>query len=183
MLFETERLFVCLAEASDTHSIVEIYNSNPGFISEHLDRAIVDSKWVGEEMRTMRECGFTSGKVVLKDSGKTIGVLDFLVDEECYLSLLMVHSNQRYLGHGSEVYEGFEAFARANQSSRIRIDAVTHYDRNVFNFWSKKGFKVIEHLELNWSGKNLPAVKMKKNIAKADLVHVAEVKANDNNSR
>ena len=130
----------------------------------HLDRERVDPKWVEDEMNTMKEIGFISSKVVLKNSNTSIGVLDFLVNEESYLSLLMLHSDKRYLGLGTEVYKGFEHFAKVHKSNRIRIDVVTSYNKNVLNFWVSKGFNIIEQVKLNWSGKNLPAVKMKKKI-------------------
>lgn len=164
MLFETDNTYVSLAATDDIDNIVEIYNSNPGFLRTHLGREKVNAKWVEDEMNTMKEIGFMSSKVVLKNGNQAIGVLDFLVNEESYLSLLMVHSDNRYIGLGSEVYKGFEQFAKVHKSDRIRIDVVTSYNKNVLNFWVSKGFSIMEQVELNWSGTNLPAVKMKKNI-------------------
>lgn len=165
MLFETDNTYVSLAATDDIDNIVEIYNSNPGFLMTHLGREKVNAKWVEDEMNTMKEIGFMSSKVVLKNGNQAIGVLDFLVNEESYLSLLMLHSGNRYIGLGSEIYKGFEHFAKVHKSKRIRIDVVTSYDKNVLNFWISKGFNIIKQVELNWSGKNLPAVKMKKNIS------------------
>ena len=165
MLFETDKTRISLAAADDINSIVEIYNSNPSFLMAHLDRERVNTQWVVDEMNTMKEIGFISSKVVLKNSYTTIGVLDFLVNEESYLSLLMLHSDNRYLGLGSEVYKGLEYFAKVHKSKRIRIDVVTSYDKNVLNFWTSKGFNIIDQVELNWSGKSLQAVKMKKILA------------------
>ncbi|GAB6151999.1 GNAT family N-acetyltransferase [Desulfosporosinus burensis] len=165
MLFETDKTYISVVAADDIDSIVEIYNSNPGFLMAHLDRERINAKWVEDEMNTMKEIGFMSSKVMLKNSNTSIGVLDFLVNEESYLSLLMLHSDNQYLGLGSEVYKGFEHFAKVHKSKRIRIDVVTSYDKNVLNFWISKGFNIIEQVKLKWSGKNLPAVKMKKNIS------------------
>lgn len=71
------------------------------------------------------------------------------IKEESYLSLLMLHSDYKYIGLGSEVYEGLEQFAKAHDSDQIRIDVVTSYDRGVLDFWGSKGFNIIDMVELN----------------------------------
>ena len=165
MLFETDSTYVNVAGPDDIDNIVEIYNANPVFLMAHIDREKVGTQWIEDEINKMKEIGFMCCKVVLKNSKTSIGILDFSVKEECYLSLLMLHPDYKHLGLGSEVYEGLEQFAKAHKSERIRIDVVTSYDRGVLDFWVSKGFDIIEMVELNWSGKNLPAVIMKKNIS------------------
>ena len=150
MLFETDNTYVSAAVADDIDSIVEIYNSNPGFLEAHLDREQVEAKWVEDEINTMKELDFISCKVVLKTSKTPIGILDFSVKEESYLSLLMLHSNYSHLGLGSEVYKGFEDFAKIH-NERIRIDVVTSYDKGVLDFWASKGFNIIDEV-LNKGG-------------------------------
>lgn len=164
MLFETDDTYIDAAGPEDVNSIVEIYNSNRGFLMAHMARELVDTKWVEDEIETMKEIGFLSCKVVHKASNAVIGVLDFAVKEESYLSLLMLHADYRKLGFGTEVYQGFEYFAKAHKSIRIRIDVVTSNDMNVLDFWVSKGFCITENVELNWSGKTLPAVTMRKDI-------------------
>lgn len=165
MLFETDNTYVGVVGPDDIDSIVEIYNSNPGFLEAHLNREKVEAKWVDDEINTMKEIGFMSCKVVLKTSKTPIGILDFSVKEESYLSLLMLRSDYRHLRLGSEVYKGFEDFAKIHKSERIRIDVVTSYDKGVLDFWVLKGFNIIDMVELNWSGKTLPAVILKKSIS------------------
>ena len=80
--------------------------------------------------------------MVLKNSKISIGILDFSVKEESYLSLLMLHSDYKHSRLGSEVYEGLEKFAKAHESEWIRIDVVTSYDRGVLDFWVSKGFNI-----------------------------------------
>jgi len=162
MLFETDNTYVSVADPEDIDGIVGIYNSNPGFLMAHIGREKIDAQWAEDDINTMKEIGFMSCKVVLKTSKTSIGLLDFSMKEESYLSLLMLHSVYKHIGLGSEVYEGLEQFAMAHESERIRIDVVTSYDRGVLDFWVSKGFNMIEKVELNWSGMRLPAVVMKK---------------------
>ena len=164
MLFETDNTYIDVAGRDDVNSIVEIYNSNRGFLMAHIDRQIVNTKWVEDEIATMKGIGFLSCKVVHKGSDTSVGILDFAVKEESYLSLLVLHADYRNSGLGSEVYRGFEHFAKEHKSKRIRIEVVTSYDRNVLDFWVSKGFSIDEKVELNWSGKILPAVTMRKDI-------------------
>ncbi|WP_268064106.1 hypothetical protein [Clostridium sp. CF011] len=40
----------------------------------------------------------------------------------------------------------------------MRIDVVTNYDDTVLDFWVKNGFDKFKDVELNWTGKILPAL-------------------------
>ncbi|HEY8909389.1 MAG TPA: hypothetical protein VIM51_03785 [Desulfosporosinus sp.] len=58
MLFETNNTYVTVAGPDDINSIVEIYNSNPGFLQAHLDKEKVEAKWYEDEINTMKEIDF-----------------------------------------------------------------------------------------------------------------------------
>ena len=85
---------------------------------------------------------------------------------EAYLSLLMLHNKYKNKGYGNSIYQAFEEHLKSVNCNRIRIDVVTNYDDSVDNFWAKQGFEKYKHIELNWTGKILPAVIMKKNLPK-----------------
>lgn len=112
----------------------------------------------------MKNEGFSSCKIVEKNSNKIIGFIDFKLEKETYLSLLMINNNLRNQGIGKIVYELFEMYIKSCNSNKLRIDVVTNYDKNVLDFWTKNGFENIESITLNWNEKVLPAVVMKKDL-------------------
>lgn len=164
MIFESKRFYVDLVDNADLKDIVEVYNSNKAFLLSHMDRNKITYEWIFEELESMRKVSFNSCKVVEKDSSRIIGVIDFKTGVETYLSLLMLHNDYRNEGLGKLIYNALEEYVRALSSKCIRIDVVTKYDNKVFNFWTKNGFSKLKNVELNWTGKRLPAVIMKKNL-------------------
>lgn len=46
----------------------------------------------------MKNEGFYSCKIVQKNSNEIVGIIDFKVDKETYLSLLMINSNLKGQG-------------------------------------------------------------------------------------
>jgi len=164
MIFETKNFYVDLVNNNDLNEIIEIYNSNEHFLVAHLDKNKITNQWIIEEIESMKEIGFYSGKIVEKSSGKIIGVMDFKVGEESYLSLLMIHNDFKGKGFGKLIFQAFEEYVKSLKSKSIRIDVVTNYDSSVLDFWIKNGFIQLKDIELNWEGKKLPAVTMKKNL-------------------
>lgn len=162
MIIETENLKISLAEKNDILDIIEIYNSNIEFLKAHMGKQNVDAIWLEDEMKAMKQAGFYSCKVVHKKTKNIIGVLDFALKEESYLSLLMIHNKHKNKGYGKEIYSKFENYVRDNDCKAIRIDVVTNYDDNVLDFWKCNDFEVVDNIELNWTGKLLPAAVMKK---------------------
>lgn len=160
MFFETQNFYVDLVNNNDLNEVIEIYNSNEHFLVAHEER--ITKQWITEEIELMEEIGFNSGKIVEKSSGKIIGVIDFKVGEESYLSLLMIHNDFRGKGFGKLIFQGFEEYVKSLKSKCI--DVVTNYDHSVLDFWIKNGFIKFKDIELNWAGKRLPAVTMKKNL-------------------
>lgn len=164
MIFETKNLYVGRVNHGDLNEVIEIFNSNKRFLATHMDKEKITNQWMIEEIESMKEIGFCSGKIVEKSSGRIIGVMDFKVGEESYLSLLMIHNDFKGKGFGKLIFQAFEEYAKSQKSKCIRIDVVTHYDSSVLDFWINNGFVKFNNIELNWAGKKLPAVIMKKNL-------------------
>ena len=162
IVFETKTIHVAEVLPIDIQDIVSLYNSNQDFIQHHMGTDHVTPEWVENEWESMKQSGFLSCKAVEKESGNIIGVIDFKVEEETYLSLLMIHGEAQNQGIGKQIYDAFEEYAKLAHSKSIRLDVVTKYSNNVVKFWSKRGFVKDRHIELNWSGVTLPAIVMKK---------------------
>jgi GNAT superfamily N-acetyltransferase len=162
LIIETKNLKISIVEDNDILNILQVYNSNTEFLEAHMGKQNVDVMWLEEEIKSMKESDFYSCKIVHKKTKKIIGILDFTLKEECYLSLLMLHSESKNKGYGKEIYSRFEGYAKDNACKTIRIDVVTNYNDNVLNFWKMNNFKIIDNIELNWTGKILPAAVMKK---------------------
>lgn len=164
MFFETKRLYVDSIEKDNLVGILDVYNSNINFLQAHMSKKSVDADWIKEEIKNTKESGFYTCKIVLKETEKIIGLIDFSLKKECYLSLIMIHNDYKKMGYGKEIYLGFENLLKSKKCKSIRIDVVTNYDNKVLEFWKSNGFHVIDNIELNWTGKVLPAAVMKKEI-------------------
>ncbi len=164
MIFESKDFYVDLVTDMDLNQVAEVYNSNRYFLLAHMDKEKIANQWMVDEIESMQEVGFSSCKIVENNSQKTIGVMDFKVGDETYLSLLMIHSDFKGRGFGKQILQAFEEYARSLKSKCIRIDVVTDYDDSVLDFWIGNGFIKVKDVELNWTGKRLPAVIMKKSL-------------------
>ncbi|MDF2944364.1 MAG: GCN5-related N-acetyltransferase [Herbinix sp.] len=164
MIFETKDFFIDKVDIKDVEDIVMVYNSHPHFLMNHMEVNEINKEWLLEELDAMKNIDFNSTKVVEKASGKLVGIIDYKIEEETYLSLLMIHNDCLNKGFGKVIYQAFEEYIKLEQSKFIRIDVVTDYNDRVLSFWTNNGFKKIETIELNWTGKVLPAVIMKKSL-------------------
>lgn len=162
MIFESKNFHAALVEENDLNEILEVYNSNEGFLLNHLNTDRVTEKWMIEELASMREIGFQSCKIVERESGRIMGIMDFKGGEETYLSLLIIHRDFKGKGLGRAIFQAFEMFLKSLKSKGIRIDVVINYDDSVLDFWVGNGFAKYDDVELNWDGRILPAVIMKK---------------------
>jgi len=162
MLFQTKDFYVDIIDNKDLNEIVEIYNSNKNFLLSHMNMENITGQWVIEEIESMKKAGFYSCKIVDIPLGKMIGIIDFKIGKETYLSLLVIHKDLKCRGYGKLILHAFEEYAKTLKSQYIRIDVVTNYDSSVLDFWIKNKFIKFEEVELNWVGKILPAVSMKK---------------------
>ncbi|MBX4266765.1 GNAT family N-acetyltransferase [Clostridium estertheticum] len=164
MIFKLRDFCIDFVEDKDINAIVEVYNFNKYFLVNHMGTDKVRYEWVLEELENMRKVDFYSCKVVEKSSKKVMGIIDFKIGEETYLSLLMIHDNYKNKGVGKLIYQALEEYSKEVKSKCMRIDVVINYDNAVLKFWVKNGFDKMKDVELDWTGKILPAVIMKKNI-------------------
>lgn len=164
MLFESKRFRVDVVEDKDLNEIVQVYNSNENFLINHMDKKEVTTGWLIEELNSMKRIGFSCCKIIDINSEKIVGIVDFKIDKETYLSLLMIHNDYKNKGLGRLIYNDLEEHALSLKSKCIRIDVVIGYDDSVIEFWRKNGFIEFEDTILNWTGKDLKAIVMKKNL-------------------
>lgn len=140
MIFEVEDFYVELIEVSDLIRILEIYNSNKDFLTKHLHKEKITYDWIFEDFKFMKEVGFYSCKIIDKNTGKIVGLIEFNGKKNTYLSLLMIHNDYKSNGIGNIIYQGFERYALSRQKDRIDIDIVDNYSGMVYDFWVNKGF-------------------------------------------
>ncbi|WP_099191375.1 GNAT family N-acetyltransferase [Tepidibacter mesophilus] len=164
MMFKVNGFRVEELNNKDLNEIVEVYNSNKNFLISHMDKKEITIEWMIEELKSMKEIGFLCCKIVDMNSEKIVGVIDFKVDKETYLSLLMIHNNYKNKGLGRLIYKGLEKYALSLKSNCIRIDVVADYDDSVIEFWTKNRFVKFKDTILNWTGKDLDAIVMKRNL-------------------
>lgn len=164
MIFESKDLYVDLVDKENIYNIIEIYNSNKHFLVAHMDKEEITYEWIFNEIESMNKMGFDSCIIIEKNSRKIIGVMDFMLGEECYLSLLMIHNDFKGKGYGMQIFQAFEEHIKSLESKCIRIDVVSNYNSSVLDFWINNGFVKYKDIELDWTGKKLPAVTMKKNL-------------------
>ncbi|SCZ11171.1 GNAT family N-acetyltransferase [Alkaliphilus peptidifermentans] len=164
MNLRTENFSISELTEEDVKGILEVYNSNQDFLLSHMERREVSVEWLRQEIEEMKKANFKTLIVKENINDTVIGFIDFSPMEECYLSLLMVHSLYRSKGYGKEIYDEFENYTRIINAKRIRIDAVYNYNKEVLQFWENRGFNEIEEIQLKWSDKLLDAIVMKKNV-------------------
>jgi len=159
-----EKYLIRNIDTNDYNQVVEIYNSNRQFLVNHLGVECIDEAFVLEEVKTMREVGFSSCVIVDRETQEAQGVLDYKYGKEVYLSLLMLKSELQGKGIGRDIYSYFETKMRQRESDSIRIDVVNDYHNNVVPFWKRLGFLECENVTLDWGNKRSKAVVMRKNI-------------------
>ena len=77
------------ASEQDTARIMEIYNSNPAFLTAHLGRKSVDAAFLLQDHAAAESAGFLCC-VLETDGGWIAGVMDYRPGPAAYLSLLML---------------------------------------------------------------------------------------------
>jgi len=141
--------------------ILDIYNSNKSFLCNHLGVSSVSKEFILNEIEEMKKIGFNSS--IIKDhTGEVIGLCDFKISHEVYLSLLMIDYRLKGNGLGKTIYNQLEKMFKSNNVQSIRIDVVYDYEENALEFWKKQGFVPNEKIELEWNGYKSNAIKMHK---------------------
>ena len=148
---------------NDIDKILDIYNSNKSFLENHMGITTVSKDFIVDEIEKMKSIGFNS-LVIKNNEGNIVGICDFKMEDEVYLSLLMIDAKLKGYGLGSMIYNQLEQIFKAKNANRIRIDVVYDYEENVLGFWEKQGFEPYEKIQLEWNGYKSKAVKMYKTI-------------------
>lgn len=91
----------------DTARIVEIYNSNPAFLTAHLGRKSVDAAFLLQDHAAAESAGFLCC-VLETDGGRIAGVMDYRPGRTAYLSLLMLDKAHQGQGLGTACCRLFE---------------------------------------------------------------------------
>lgn len=157
-----EKFYIRELNRNDYKRVTEIYNSNRGFLRNHLGTEAVDEVFISTEAVTMEKVGFCSCVIVNEETQTVQGVLEYKSGEEVYLSLLMLVAELQGKGIGKEVYSLFESMMREEKRASIRIDVVNDYPGNVVPYWEKLGFVANETITLEWGNKKSKALVMRK---------------------
>ena len=150
-------------EETHVDVVVKIYNSNKTFLQKHMGISGVTKDFIVKEIEEMRNHGFDS-LIIKNNRGEIVGVCDFKIEDEVYLSLLMIDAKLKGNGIGGRVYNQLEKIFKSKKASSVRIDVVYDYEENVLRFWEKQGFVANEKINLYWNGYKLNAIKMCKSI-------------------
>ena len=67
MIFATNDVYVDFTQPTDVDELVEVYNSQPAFIRQHLGRTAVTRDWLAEEVKATRGRG-----LLVMQGGRTI---------------------------------------------------------------------------------------------------------------
>ncbi len=151
------------ASMKDMNEIVRIYNSNPIFLWNHLGVEAVTGDFIINEMTQMKETGFDT-LLIKNNRNEVIGFCDIKMNEETYLSLIMLDHTFHGMGHGKEVLFQLESMLIERHTKQIRIDVVDDYKENVVGFWKKQGYEEVETVKLQWNGYDSNAIKMYKTL-------------------
>ena len=169
MILVFDEFYIAIVEAIDLDDVLKVYRSNKDFLLHHIGSDSVTFAWLQSEIEAMKASNFYSYKVCDKNTGNIIGIVDFKIGDETYLSLLMVHSNYRSMGMGTRIYQTIEKYVKSHNCTSIKIDVAIDYDNSVLDFWVKRGFTKIQEVTLHWTGKSFPAVMMKKTLSHSAL--------------
>lgn len=150
-------------DQNDISKIIDIYNSNKTFLENHVGISKVSKDFIVNEIEEMNNIGFSS-LVIKNNEGNIVGICDFKIGDEVYLSLLMINAKLKGNGLGRVIYNQLEKLFKTKNSKRIRIDVVYDYEENALGFWEKQGFVSSEEIQLEWNGYKSKAIKMYKNI-------------------
>ena len=150
MMFYSKDFYADKVGSKDIKEVLEVYNSNNHFLINHVGTNKVTSEWLHKELKEMKDVGFSSYKIVETRTDKIIGIIDFKLDDETYLSLLMIDSDFHGNGFGKLIFQKFEEYVKSFKSNCIRIDVGINYDKSVLDFWVNKGFVKYKDVELNY---------------------------------
>lgn len=155
------------ASEQDTARIVEIYNSNPAFLTAHLGRKSVDAAFLLQDHAAAESAGFLCC-VLETDGGRIAGVMDYRPGPTAYLSLLMLDKAHQGQGLGAACCRLFEERMRREGCEAVRIDVVGGYDGCALGFWQAQGYRPKGETDLVWGAKRSRASILIKRLASAE---------------
>lgn len=151
----------------DTARIVEIYNSNPTFLTAHLGRTSVDVAFLLQDHADAKSAGFLCC-VLEADDGRVAGVMDYRPGRTAYLSLLMLDKAHQGQGLGAACCRLFEERMRNEGCEAVRIDVVGGYEGCALGFWQAQGYLLKGEADLAWGDKRSRASILVKRLVPAD---------------
>jgi ribosomal protein S18 acetylase RimI-like enzyme len=104
---------------------IEIFEQKP-------DKKSIDDKYV---IGIFGKCGSLVGIIDM--------VVDYPVDGEWFIGLLMLSPNYRNLGLGEKIYREFESWALRSGARSIGL-GVVEQNKKAYHFWEQLGFELIE---------------------------------------
>ena len=148
----------------DIKKALEIYNSNAHFLKNHHGTSMVTVDFLRNELKEMKEHGFTSNFVMLDE--EPVAIIDYMQRKDgfVYLSMLMLEASKQSSGLGRRIYAFFENLVAKAGGKTIRIDVVDDYEGNVLPFWEKMGFVKIRYDRLTWGEKESGVCVMEKGV-------------------
>lgn len=150
----------------DTARIMEIYNSNPAFLTAHLGRKSVDAAFLLQDHAAAESAGFLCC-VLETDGGRIAGVMDYRPGPTAYLSLLMLDKAHQGQGwHG--MLAACSKNACAGRRQAVRIVVVGGYGGCALGFWQAQGYRPKGETDLVWGAKRSRASILIKRLASAE---------------
>ncbi|MCI6039970.1 MAG: GNAT family N-acetyltransferase [Clostridiales bacterium] len=151
----------------DTVHIVEIYNSNPAFLTAHLGRKSVDAAFLLQDHADAESAGFLCC-VLEAEGGRIAGVMDYRPGRTAYLSLLMLDKAYQGQGLGAACCRLFEERMCKEGCEAVRIDVVGGYAGCALGFWQAQGYRTKGETDLEWGAKRSRASILIKRLVPAE---------------
>ncbi len=154
-----------LYDVSDINidNVMQIFNSNEEFLLGNLDRPLIDRNFVINEICNMSNLGFIT--YILTDlNGKEIGMCEYKIGYDVYISLLIVNKDFQNRGIGSQIYKLLESKFKSQGVQKISLEILEDGDRSK-DFWTKLGFVLDEKTILEWDDKKIKAFRMIKDLS------------------
>ncbi len=154
-----------LYDVSDINvdNVMKIFNSNEEFLIGHLDKPLIDRDFVVNEICNMSNLGFIT--YILTDlNGREIGMCEYKIGYDVYISLLIVNKDLQNRGIGSQIYRLLESKFKSQGVQKISIEILENGDKSI-DFWLKQGFILEEKTILEWDDKKINARRMIKDLS------------------
>ncbi|MGG1664223.1 GNAT family N-acetyltransferase [Brevibacillus sp. NRS-1366] len=138
-----ERLVLREMTRDDLPSVVDVYNSNPGYNLLKNGESLVTLEELATEYDSTHS--IPSGHwLALYTEDKLIGVMHLIVsnpaDEKSWISMLLIHVSYQQKGYGREAVQLAEQHCLEAGSRHIHHGVVAHNEPALL-FWGKLGYE------------------------------------------